>query len=75
VRLCLNRLSAALTLPRVSGPRKRCQRAAHVVRPSPGGAQRLAVWAAPHEARCSDQGMAPPGCAPRGVPQRWVEGT
>ena len=31
-----------------------------------------AVWASHHEERCSDGVVAPPVCAHRGVPHRWV---
>jgi hypothetical protein len=41
-------------------------------KPSRGGEKRTAVWASHHEERGSDEVVAPPVCAHRGVPHRWV---
>ena len=47
-------------------------RSSSIAKPSRGGEKRTAVWASHHEERCSDGGVAPPVCAPRVVPHRWV---
>jgi hypothetical protein len=41
-------------------------------KPWRGGEKRTTVWASHPEKRGSDDGVAPPGCAHRVVPQRWV---
>ena len=40
-------------------------------KPSRGGEKRTAVWASRHEARGSDDVVAPPVGAPRVVPHHW----
>jgi hypothetical protein len=57
-------LSAALTRPVVSCPRRRFQRAPRVTRPSRGGEERTVVWASLHEELCSEKVVSPHGCAP-----------
>ena len=41
-------------------------------KPSRGGQKRTDVWASHHEERWSDGVVAPPECALRVVPHRWV---
>jgi len=48
------------------------QRSSSMEKLSRGGEKRTAVWAAHPEERGSDEVAAPPICAPRVVPHRWV---
>ena len=65
-------LDVPLTRALVYGHSQSCRRAARVVRPSPGGAKRTAVWASRHADLGSDGGVALSVCASLGVPARGV---
>jgi hypothetical protein len=64
--------SAPPTLPLVCCHIRSVCQVSSVARPEPGGEKRTAVWTSRPEDLGSDGGVAPPVCAHRVVPHRWV---